>query len=513
MNTTARVINGLLLVASMTACAGSVDIQFAGHVKDTPEWQDPAAANHPAGKSSGLVLSGWSFFGGAAPCADAADADTQAEKLPPFVSAVSPVEGAQEDRAPSYAAIQSPGRPADRWIPGRVAVHTDTACDLIRIQLGETVPDIWRVGVLIDHLDSPETTPAELRLISGSMESSPIMTTGGAGTANSQPDWYFWDICAAEAGSEIIIRVAPNSGIAALGGLLFLSGNKSRHIGEFSREGEYIKDYYVYKDGETYHLFYNVGDAGMTQDWQEPMNEKAFGHATSKDLVNWEQHPRVLPVIPGTWEGQVVSAPSILKHEGLYYMTYTGFDDRVLGKQTIGLATSEDLFHWERYAGNPIYEAPDSWTQRNQSGWIDCRDAHIIKYKDEFLMFTMVTTKEGKGAIALASSPDLKQWTDLGPALVTFTTPESPRVFEHEGTFYMFVTSGYGKKLVKTSDPKSSNWQEVPFRWPTPGLWSGWEVVQDGDQTIFSAFFWKFNGNFIRFWNVDWQGEVPVVNY
>jgi hypothetical protein len=38
---------------------------------------------------------------------------------------------------------------------------------------------------------------------------------------------------------------------------------------------------YVFREGDTFHLFYNVGAAGEKQDWQQPDNEKAFGHATS----------------------------------------------------------------------------------------------------------------------------------------------------------------------------------------------------------------------------------------
>ena len=102
----------------------------------------------------------------------------------------------------------------------------------------------------------------------------------------------------------------------------------------------------------------------------------------------------------------VVSAPSIIQHDGLYYMFYTGFDDRVPGKQTVGLATSKDLFEWKRHPGNPVYEAPD-WAERRPDGWIDCRDSHVLKNGDEFFLFTMVTTKDGKGAIALASSKNL----------------------------------------------------------------------------------------------------------
>jgi hypothetical protein len=125
----------------------------------------------------------------------------------------------------------------------------------------------------------------------------------------------------------------------------------------------------------------------------------------------------------------------------------------------------------------------------------------------------MVTTAEGKGAIAVASSPDLVKWKDLGPAVVTFTTPESPRVFEHDGLYYMFASSAHGKELFKTANPKTGPWESIAFAWPAPGLWSGWEVVENGKRTIFSAFEWKTFGNFIRFWNVRWNQGVPSVVY
>jgi len=287
----------------------------------------------------------------------------------------------------------------------------------------------------------------------------------------------------------------------------------SSRIGQFERDGEYLKDYYVFKEGATFNMFYNVGKAGLTQDWQEPGNEKAFGHATSTDLVNWQHHPRVLPVVPGTWEGNVVSAPSIVKHEGVYHMVYTGFDGGVFGKQSVGLATSTNLFDWVRHPANPVYTAP-SWALPNPDGWVDCRDSDILRYGNEFLMFTTVTTNEGRGAIALASSPDAVNWQDLGPAVITFDQPESPRVFERHGMYYLFVTSGYGRKLFMTQDPKSNNWSEIPFTWPpSPGLFSGWEVVQYAGRTILSVFEWKQNGNYVRFWDAHWNDGIPSVDY
>jgi hypothetical protein len=299
--------------------------------------------------------------------------------------------------------------------------------------------------------------------------------------------------------------------------------SRDASIGGFQRAGEYFKDYYVYKDGDTFHLFYNVGNAGPIQDWRTPGNEKEFGHATSKDLRNWKHHPRILPVVPGTWEGEVVSAPSILKHDGLYYMIYTGFDDRWTGMQTIGLATSRDLFNWERHPANPVYRAPAAWALVNPNGWENCRDAHIIRHNGEFLMYTMVQTKEGEGAIALASSKNAVTWEDHGPALITFKEPESPRVFDYNGTFYMFASSGHGRVLYKTKNPKSADWEQVDFNWPVNspdaatghwlGIWSGWEVVEHEGRLVFSAFYWKPHGGFIRFWDVKWDGETPTVIY
>ena len=494
----------------------AMEISFAGYDLDNRAWKtgsNPERA--PYGGSYGS--SGWLFFGQGGAASGFLNSETRIENLPAFVEKVTIHPDGRVAQLESYAEIETPWEGDGQWKSGTLAISTQEAVDAVTLTLGKNPPDAFRIGLLIDNLDAAGCVSAGMTVESkaASAPAAEIMTTGGAGSANMKPDWYFWDVKFAEPGDEIVIRLKPQSGLATLGGIVFASSEdapKPRHIGEFYREGEYMKDYYVFKEGDTFHLFYNVGDAGKTQDWQEAGNEKAFGHATSKDLKTWEHHPRILEVVPGTWEGQVVSAPSILKYGDTYYMTYTGFDDRVVGKQAIGLATSKDLFNWERYEGNPVYEAPE-WTIRNESGWLDCRDAHIIRHGDEFLMFTMVTTDKGKGAIALASSKDLKKWTDLGPAVVTFDAPESPRVFDHNGTFYMFATSGHGKVLLKTKDPKSNKWEEIPFRWPAPGFWSGWEVVQDGDRTIFSAFEWKLDGNFIRFWDVDWNGETPAVRY
>jgi len=393
----------------------------------------------------------------------------------------------------------------------------------------------FRLGVLVDAFDQRGAFAPDFVGIHEDASNTTVFSRDVI-KRDDTPDLLLFDIdgranvtYTLELHRAVLAEGLPLTGLSALtfdvesGGEIPGVVSSCAAVGEFQRAGEYFKDYYVFKDGDTFHLFYNVGKAGPVQDWQPAGNEKEFGHATSKDLRNWDHHPRILQVVPGTWEGQVVSAPSILKHDGLYYMIYTGFDDRWLGMQTVGLATSKDLFNWERHPANPVYRAPEAWAKTNPNGWENCRDAHIMRHNDEFLMYTMVQTKDGEGAIALASSKDAVTWEDHGPALITFKEPESPRVFEYNGTFYMFATSGYGRVLFKSQDPKSDNWEEVNFNWPenSPdaetghwlGIWSGWEVVEHEGRLVFSAFYWKPHGGFIKFWDVEWDGDVPTVIY
>jgi predicted GH43/DUF377 family glycosyl hydrolase len=495
----------------------------AGRLENSPFWfegQDKPRAVKPLGKDR--YVDGWIFFGSDRMTDTFGDTSHRLESLPAYVDGLSVAPGAKAARVAGYAHVPVPGQSKDHF--GTLSLMgVEDSVELVSFRIRSSPPATVRIAALVDNLGTDSGyVSRNLRLALRGVEGPAAELS-----PNGEPDWIFWDLPGLKEGDEISLLLQAQQGVATLGGLVFLSGQSDvtrqtakdgplpvidRKIGEFSREGEYLKDYYVFREGDTYHLFYNVGQAGEKQDWQQPGNEKAFGHATSKDLRKWEHHPRILEVVPGTWEGEVVSAPSVIKHNGTYYLFYTGFDDRVHGKQSIGFATSKDLFRWERHPGNPVYEAPP-WTARNASGWLDCRDAHVIAYGKEFLMFTMVTTAEGKGAIAVASSTDLVKWKDLGPAVVTFTTPESPRVFEHGGAYYMFASSAHGKELFKTTNPKTGPWESIPFRWPSPGLWSGWEVVEKGDQTIFSAFEWKAFGNFIRFWKVRWNQGVPSVVY
>ena len=515
------VIFALMSKTQVFAAKPGADVSRAEGITEWRDASDSSRATEAFGK--GMCVNGWMFFGSSQLTDGFGDTSHRSENLPTYVAQVAVAPGARVARFAGYATV--PVSQDKESLAGTLTLDgASDQAELLTIRMGADAPPTLKLAVLTDNLGGPDYAPRGISLaIDG--ELGPM----AAVTPNGTPDWLIWNLPRLKEGSEISLRVEAHKGVAAIGGMLFLSSTPDaahkpvaagplpvidRKIGEFSREGEYLKDYYVFKEADTFHLFYNVGIAGESQQWFEAGNEKAFGHSTSKDFKTWQHHPRVLNAVPGSWEGMVVSAPSIIKHDGTYHMFYTGFDDRVPGKQTIGLATSKDLFHWERHPHNPIYEAPP-WADRRADGYIDCRDSHVIKYGDEFLLFTMVSTSKsaGKGAIALAVSKNLIDWEDLGPAVETFKEPESPRVFQHGEYFYMFVSSAYGKQLLRTSNPKKGPWNQIPFRWPAPGLWSGWEVVEDGNRTIFSAFEWKSFGNHIRFWDVSWNDGIPHVVY
>jgi len=103
------------------------------------------------------------------------------------------------------------------------------------------------------------------------------------------------------------------------------------------------------KDGKFY-LYY----------WQPARSGKGFEiHlSTSPDGFHFEK-VSVDPVLPtgaaGSWDSHTVETPRIFKENNLYYMIYCGSDRYDDYPWNAGLATSHDLVHWEKCAGNPIF--------------------------------------------------------------------------------------------------------------------------------------------------------------
>lgn len=234
--------------------------------------------------------------------------------------------------------------------------------------------------------------------------------------------------------------------------------------GKFAEPGGYTVDHAIIKKGDFWHLVYIRGIAGT--DWPEyPLSN--FGHAVSRDLVNWEVRKPVLETVPGNVESYQVWAPHIIQHDGLYWIFYTGVNDSAT--QTICLATSPDLENWTRHERNPLFNSLP-WGHWDDRQWSDCRDPMVLKAGDTFYCYytagrIIPENGEHEYCLGIATSKDLLNWKDEGFRTLVHsrsTPAESPFVVERNGEFYLFYTNyQHGIVYVKSPDPLHG-WKEDP---------------------------------------------------
>lgn len=152
-----------------------------------------------------------------------------------------------------------------------------------------------------------------------------------------------------------------------------------------------------------YHVFYqHAPDYEIP--WKQPMH---WGHARTKDFLNWEELPAALyPDMPydenGCWSGT-----AIVKDEKLwlFYASVRGAEKI----QTVSLACSEDGIRFHKYEGNPVigYYPED--------GGPDFRDPAVCCIDGQYYC-VMATGHPGTktARLLLYKSEDLLQWRYAG---------------------------------------------------------------------------------------------------
>lgn len=182
----------------------------------------------------------------------------------------------------------------------------------------------------------------------------------------------------------------------------------------------------VYLDG-TYHLFFQFNPFG------DVWGHMSWGHATSRDLLHWQQQPVALPEENGVmiFTGSTVvdtnntSGFCVGSHPCLVAV-YTGHTMETKQKaalQTQNLAYSTDGgIHWTKYSGNPVL------------------DLHMADFRDPKVFWSaagkqwiMVVSLPNDHKAQFYGSPDLKRWSELsqfGPSGATGGQWECPELFE-----------------------------------------------------------------------------------
>lgn len=153
-----------------------------------------------------------------------------------------------------------------------------------------------------------------------------------------------------------------------------------------------------------WHLFYQHNPAKAF--W----GDMCWGHAVSRDLVRWQRLPNALLPTPGGYDQRGCWSGSILNARGGFHLFYTAIPQlQPELRQVQALATSQDLIHWDKYAGNPLIHGKPGVAGT-------CfRAPCVFEEGGGYTMVVGSEKKDGSGGLALRyRSDDLLRWTYTG---------------------------------------------------------------------------------------------------
>lgn len=211
----------------------------------------------------------------------------------------------------------------------------------------------------------------------------------------------------------------------------------------FELPGYHIGDtWYFVRKGRA-HMFYLYSPEHV------PLHTRwDIGHAVSDDLRHWRDEGVILrPGPAGAWDGICPATGSVAAFDGRFYMAYTG---NFSGPEpTTGLAVSDDLYTWEKCAGNPATAADGQcYTRAPNLAWNQPR------WRDPFLFFhagwvyqlvTAALPDRGPavcGTVGVARTRDLVHW-ELRPPLdvpALAQDLECPKLYVVDGRYYLLVS-------------------------------------------------------------------------
>jgi hypothetical protein len=213
----------------------------------------------------------------------------------------------------------------------------------------------------------------------------------------------------------------------------------------------------VVDDQNRLHCFWTRGrgwDNGLT-----------FGHATSRDLIEWELHESIDlqsedDPVDRQW------APQVFWNDGEWHMYFTGVELGVptnTSRQRIFHATSPDLFDWSPATRvlEPRHERT-AWGTDLPFG-SDARDQLVFRSDDRWLMLLTVRMPDRMQSLALAERLD-GEWTVIDVLeTIRGEAIESPYIYARDGRPHILVNNWKdGGQALWTADVLGGSWSRDP---------------------------------------------------
>ncbi|NMA66631.1 MAG: glycoside hydrolase family 32 protein [Clostridiaceae bacterium] len=171
-----------------------------------------------------------------------------------------------------------------------------------------------------------------------------------------------------------------------------------------------------------------------------------WGHAVSKDLVNWDHLPIALaPDLPYDKDG--CFSGSAIEKDGKLYLVYTGNSFIEINKeqkkrtQCICIAISDDGINFHKYNGNPVISTEHIPAESSKT---DFRDPKVFKRRDKYCMIIGSNDGHNQGQLLLYESTDMLSWHYKGIMAkgdeFTGDNWECPDYFELDGRDILIVS-------------------------------------------------------------------------
>ena len=213
----------------------------------------------------------------------------------------------------------------------------------------------------------------------------------------------------------------------------------------------------------------------------ESVSNPQLGLAWSDDVFRWEKdskNPIIGPSrVHGSPDSSGTSGGFIYHEDKIYYLYYIGTTEEGYerGLKTLNLATSNDLYNWKRFEGNPIIP-PSGEGWRRDAIW----HPNVVKQKDMYYLFfnaSGLVNDKAEEYVGYAISTDLFHWEVdevHSPLLVGSGVPGTwdasgrtgdPSLYKVNHTWYMAYYSWDGRNaqdgLAWTTEA------EFPLGWRT----------------------------------------------
>jgi len=187
-----------------------------------------------------------------------------------------------------------------------------------------------------------------------------------------------------------------------------------------------------------HHLFYQLNPFGTN------IGNQHWGHARSRDLVNWEHLPIAVWPSSALGERAIFSGGAIVANDGRPRLIYTSIG-HAEPEQCMALPQDADLIAWKKFAGNPVLTtAAHGPLKVNQ--W---RDPFLFRDSGQVYMVCGGNARMGRGGsgqvqLYRAAKEDLSEWRYLGcvfqPLERETYNIECPNLLPLEGKWVLIIS-------------------------------------------------------------------------